>query len=202
VLLFADRNHFAYGAIKVTEEQTRVYKLGELTYMVCTGEGGDVNDFAQWASANLRLYKTRNGYELSPESVHHWLRQSIANRLRSENFWRVNLIVGGWDPYTNRSFLGSIDYLGNAVANQNFLFKGLSGQFCLGILDSLHKSDMTETEGLDAIRKCIAEVHRRVIISITSYDVLIISKKGVNQMTPIGASEIAALASAGVSVFA
>jgi hypothetical protein len=30
--------------------------------MVCTGEGGDVADFANWAAANLRLYKTRNGW--------------------------------------------------------------------------------------------------------------------------------------------
>lgn len=29
--------------------------------MLCTGEGGDTDDFANWAAANLRLYKTRNG---------------------------------------------------------------------------------------------------------------------------------------------
>lgn len=103
--------------------------------MLCVGEPGDVSDFGNWAQANLRLYKTRNGivftafaiyssvkfclgYELNPKSTHFWLRQNIAESLRTEDFWRVNLLVGGYDKFEGKAFLGHIDYLGNSIPDQ------------------------------------------------------------------------------------
>lgn len=106
--------------------------------MVCIGEKADVADFGNWAQANFRLYKTRNNYDLSPQAGHHWLRQNIANNLRSEDFWRVNLLIGGYDKIKNKAYLGSIDYLGNAIPDQNYLFSGFPGAFCYGLMDSLY----------------------------------------------------------------
>lgn len=64
----------------------------------------------------------RNGYELSPEATHFWLRKQIADALRSENYWRVDCLIGGFDDKHNKSWLSSIDYLGNGIENQVFLF--------------------------------------------------------------------------------
>ena len=185
VILSADKNAFAFGAINLAADVTKETKLGENLYMITTGEPADADNFSNWAQANFRLYQTRNGYELSPQAGHHWLRQSIAHNLRTEDFWQVNLLLGGYDKVQKKPFLGSIDYLGNGIPDQKYLFSGFPGRFCYGILDSLYKKDMTVEEGLDAVTKCLTEVKKRVIVKLTDFSVLVIDKDGVKHMPDI-----------------
>uniref|UniRef100_A0A915DI88 Proteasome subunit beta n=1 Tax=Ditylenchus dipsaci TaxID=166011 RepID=A0A915DI88_9BILA len=185
VILAADKDAFAHGAIAISDEYKKEIKLGEKTYMTCIGETGDVDDFGNWTQANLRLYKTRNGYELNPYSTHHWLRQNIASALRSEDFWRVNLLLGGYDDYKQKAFLSSIDYLGNGIADQNYLFSGFPGRFCYSIMDSLYKSDMNQEEALVLLHKCLAEAKKRVIVNFSTFTVLVIDKDGTQHLPDI-----------------
>src|SRR4051812_19245546 len=79
------------------------------------------------------------GYELSPRSTHHWLRQHIADNLRSEDYWQVNLLVGGYDTFEEKAFLSYVDYLANEYVDQNYLFVGFPGPFCYPSADSAYK---------------------------------------------------------------
>lgn len=111
------------------------------------------------------------GYEMSPKSSHHWIRQSIANSLRTENAYYVDALVGGFDDIEKKPFLGSVDYLGNGLADQPYLFRGFSGKFCYSILDRMYKPDMTEEEGITVLKKCLCEVKRRFIANLSSFEV-------------------------------
>lgn len=86
--------------------------------MTAIGEAGDVDNFGDWAKRNIYLYKLRHNYELTPKSAHHWLRQNIADNLRSEDFWRVDILVGGFDNTSEKAYLGAVDYLGTSLNNQ------------------------------------------------------------------------------------
>ena len=86
--------------------------------MQVIGESGDVSNFSDFAQRNMSLYKMRNGYELSPRATHFWLRKYIADALRSENYWRVDVLLGGYDDKENKAWLSSIDYLGNGIEEQ------------------------------------------------------------------------------------
>lgn len=55
---------------------------------------------------------------MSPRSCHHWIRRSIAEALRTEDYYIVDTLVGGYDPIEKKAFLGSVDYLGNGIADQ------------------------------------------------------------------------------------
>lgn len=91
--------------------------------MTAIGEAGDADNFGDWAKRNIYLYKLRHNYELSPRAAHHWLRKNIATNLRSEDFWRVDLLLGGFDEVEKKAFLGSVDYLGTGIADQVRCFK-------------------------------------------------------------------------------
>jgi len=185
VILAADKSAFAHGAIVISDENNKEVKLGEKTYMTCVGEPGDVDDFGKWAQANLRLYKTRNGYELSPRSTHHWLRQHVAENLRSEDYWQVNLLVGGYDNFQKKAFLSYIDYLANEYVDQNYLYVGFPGRFCYAIADDSYKAGMTEEEGRALLQKCLIETKKRVIISFEKFSVLLIDKNGARHLPDI-----------------
>uniref|UniRef100_A0AC34F5U0 Proteasome subunit beta n=1 Tax=Panagrolaimus sp. ES5 TaxID=591445 RepID=A0AC34F5U0_9BILA len=184
-ILASDKAAFAYGAVSVSKEDNKNVKLGEKLYMSVIGEAGDVNNFSDWAQRNLSLYKMRNTYELSPYATHFWLRKSIAEALRSENYWRVDVLLGGYDDKESKSWLSSIDYLGNGIEQQNYLFRGFTGRFCYAIMDTLYRPDMTLEEAMDAVKQCIQESKKRFVANLPSFNVLVIDKEGAHHVEDI-----------------
>ncbi|XGW22443.1 hypothetical protein V3C99_005014 [Haemonchus contortus] len=185
VILASDKATFAYGAVLADSENDKEYRLGKKLTMMCIGEEGDVAQFGDWTKRNIRLYAIRNGYELCPRSAHHWIRRGIAEALRTEDYYAVDILLGGYDDKENKAFLGSVDYLGNGLDDQPYLFRGFCGRFCYAIMDREYKKNMTEEEGLSLLHKCIAEAKRRFVANLPGYKVVIIDKKGYRQLTDI-----------------
>ncbi|KAE9555477.1 hypothetical protein FO519_001332 [Halicephalobus sp. NKZ332] len=178
IILASDKSAFAYGAIVVSREHDKAVKLGQKTYMQVIGESGDVSNFSDFAQRNMSLYKMRNGYELSPRATHFWLRKYIADALRSENYWRVDVLLGGFDDKENKAWLSSIDYLGNGIEDQNYLFRGFPGRFCYAIMDTMYHPRMTQDEGIAAVKRCINESRSRFVANLPDFNVMIIDKNG------------------------
>ena len=57
--------------------------------MTAVGESGDTNQFAEFITKNIQLYKMQNGYELSPSGAANFTRRNLADYLRS----RVCLVL-------------------------------------------------------------------------------------------------------------
>lgn len=101
-------------------ENDKEYRLGKKLTMMCIGEEGDVAQFGDWTKRNLQLYSVRNGYEVSPSCAHHFVRRSIAEGLRSQDHYTVDVLIGGYDDKEDKAFLGSVDYLANGLGQQVF----------------------------------------------------------------------------------
>ncbi|CAJ0593904.1 unnamed protein product [Cylicocyclus nassatus] len=182
VILASDKATFAYGAVLADDNNDKEYRLGKKLTMMCIGEEGDVAQFGDWTKRNIQLYAIRNGYELSPKSAHHWIRRGIAEALRTEDYYAVDILLGGYDDKEEKAFLGSVDYLGNGIGNQSYLFRGFCGRFCYAILDKEYKKNMSEAEGLSLLNKCIAEAKKRFVANIPGYKVVVIDKNGYRQL--------------------
>ncbi|MFH4973605.1 hypothetical protein AB6A40_000314 [Gnathostoma spinigerum] len=182
VLLAADKSCFAYGAIVVTDDHDKRFDLGDKLVMLCIGEDGDVEQFGDWCKRNIQLYKLRYGYEMSPKSCYHWIRRGIAETLRTPDYFIVDTLIGGYDDFAKKAFLGSVDYLGNGMADQRFLFRGFSGRFCYALLDKVYKKDMPVEQGIEAMKQCLREAKKRFVINLPSYQMLIIDKDGLRQL--------------------
>ncbi|RCN33124.1 hypothetical protein ANCCAN_21053 [Ancylostoma caninum] len=79
----------------IRNDNDKEYRLGKKLTMMCIGEEGDVAQFGDWTKRNIRLYAIRNGYELCPKSAHHWIRRGIAEALRTEDYYAVDVLLGG-----------------------------------------------------------------------------------------------------------
>ena len=53
----------------------------------------------------------RNGNDLSPSAMAHFVRGELASSLRSRKPYNVNLLLGGVDPITGAPSLYWLDYL-------------------------------------------------------------------------------------------
>ena len=63
--------------------------------MTAVGESGDTNQFAEFITKNIQLYKMQNGYELSPSGAANFTRRNLADYLRSRvrDYLNTNLSV-------------------------------------------------------------------------------------------------------------
>lgn len=56
--------------------------------MAVCGEAGHTDNFSEYIQKNVKLYKMRYTYELSPKATAHFTRRTLAEYLRSQ----VNLL--------------------------------------------------------------------------------------------------------------
>ena len=64
-------------------DQKKSYQLSDKLIMTAVGESGDTNQFAEFITKNIQLYKMQNGYELSPAGAANFTRRNLADYLRS-----------------------------------------------------------------------------------------------------------------------
>ena len=71
-----------------------------------------------------------------------------------------------------------LDYMGS-VNKVNFGCHGYAASFVLSIFDREWKEGLTEAEGIDLVKKCIAELQIRFLIHMPKFLVKIVDKNGI-----------------------
>ena len=79
----------------VLSDQRKSYQLSDKLVMTAVGESGDTNQFAEFITKNIQLYKMQNGYELSPSGAANFTRRNLADYLRSRvrNYLQENFPI-------------------------------------------------------------------------------------------------------------
>ena len=131
----------------------------------------------------------RNGYELSPKAAASFTRRNLADYLRSRTPYFVNLLMAGYDVNSGPE-LYFIDYLASCV-KVPYAAHGYGGFFSLSILDRYHKYDSTEEEAYILLKKCVREIHKRLIVNLPNFKVQKVSKEGIKELEPITAKNLA-----------
>jgi len=181
-LIAADMT-YAHSIVVMKTDEDKVYKLANKLSMAISGEQGDTNQFAEYISKNVQLYKMRNNYELSPREAAHFTRRILADNLRSRTPYHVNLLLAGYDDKTGPQ-LYYMDYLAS-VASVDYAAHGYGGFFSLSIMDRNYLPTFTREQGYDLLKKCVKEVHTRLIVNLPNFKVQIIDKDGVQTLPPI-----------------
>jgi 20S proteasome subunit beta 4 len=126
----------------------------------------------------LMAYSKRNGSELSPYEVSSFVRSSLAKSLRSKNPYNVNLLLGGFDPITDKPELYWIDYLASS-ARVPYAAHGYAQYYCLSLLDKHHHPDIDFEQGMKILRMCTDELKRRLPIDFKGVLVKVVTKDGI-----------------------
>jgi len=165
--------------LKASDDKTR--ELNKHTLMAFSGEAGDTIQFAEYIQANAQLYSMRNNIDLSPSATSSFVRGELAQALRSRKPYNVNLLLGGFDPVTNKPSLYWIDYLA-ARAALPYAAHGYAQYYCLSILDKHHHPDIDFEQGMKVLRMCTDELKRRLPIDFKGMTVKVITKDGIREV--------------------
>uniref|UniRef100_A0A0K8TSM5 Proteasome subunit beta n=1 Tax=Tabanus bromius TaxID=304241 RepID=A0A0K8TSM5_TABBR len=189
VMVAADKTH-AHSIVVMKNDENKIYKISDNLLMATIGEAGDTVQFTEYIAKNIALYKMRNGYDLSPKAAAHFTRRNLADYLRSRTPYFVNMFVAGYDEKEGAE-LQYIDYLANAKSVK-YGGQGYGGMFCASIFDRYHHDALTQEEAYDVLKKCVAEVHKRLIINLPNFKVSVVDKDGIRNLDDITTQTLAA----------
>lgn len=195
VLVASDRT-MIYSIIAVKHDEEKIYKLSEHLVMAVAGESGDTVQFAEFIGKNIQLYKMRNGFELSPSAAAHFIQRNLADYLRSRTPYQVNVLLAGYDVRTDTPELYYLDHLAT-MTKIPYAMHGYGGFFATSILDRYYKADVSVEEGVAILQKCVAEVQKRLIVSLPAFKVVMVNKDAIHELPDMRISpEIIGLPSA------
>ncbi|KAF5280306.1 hypothetical protein FQR65_LT03115 [Abscondita terminalis] len=188
VIVAADMTK-AQSIMVMKTDENKLHKLSDKLVMAISGEQGDTTQFAEYIAKNIQLYKMRNGYELGPKAASAFTRRNLAEALRSRSPYHVNMLLAGFDEQDGPQ-LFFVDYLAS-MADVKFSSHGYGGFFSTSIMDRYYSPELTENEAYGIIKKCVQEVHRRLIINLPNFKVQIIDKEGIRDLPSITAQALA-----------
>ncbi|UYV66715.1 PSMB2 [Cordylochernes scorpioides] len=179
VLLAAD-TMAAHSIISIKQDHNKLYQLSDHLGMLVSGESGDTVQFAEYISKNIQLFKMRNGFELSPQAAANYTRKNLADSLRTRNHYMVNLLLAGYDEKDGPG-LYYIDHLAT-MAKVPYAVHGYGGYFIYGLLDRYYRSDVEQKDAIEILRKCIAEIQKRLVLNLPSFKMWIIDANGIKDV--------------------
>lgn len=91
--------------------------------------------------------------------------------------YQTNLLLGGYDADAGSS-LYFMDYLAS-LAKVDYGAQGYAANFVLSVLDRDWKPNMTESEGLELIRRCMHELKTRFLLSQPVFLVKVVDSNGI-----------------------
>ncbi|KAG7440740.1 20S proteasome subunit [Guyanagaster necrorhizus] len=180
VIVAADTTS-ARSIVKMKVDEDKIKVLSPHLLMAYSGEPGDTIQFSEYVERNIRLFQIRNTYPLGPSAAASWIRRSLAESLRSRKPYAVNLLLGGYDTNKHEPHLFWVDYLGT-MTEVPFAAHGYGSYFVLSLLDRYHNPEASLEEGLATLKRCIAEVTKRVVVSPGQYKVKVVDKDGAREI--------------------
>ncbi|CAK1544370.1 unnamed protein product [Leptosia nina] len=167
--------------MKVYED--KLMKISDNLLMGVNGDTGDIAQFSQFISKNLKLYSVRNGYQLDTKAAVHFTRTNMADILRKGNPYVLNLLLAGYDEKEGGQ-LYTMDFLASCV-RLPFAAHGFGGLMSVSILNHYYKPNLTEVEAYEIIKLCVKEIHRRLFMNLPNFGVKTVSKDGVKTLPTI-----------------
>lgn len=168
------------SVLKDTDDKTR--QLNTHNLIAYTGESGDTVQFAEYVQANIQLYSMReNDLELSPKATASFVRNQLANSIRSRKPYQVSVLIGGFDTKTSTPSLNWIDYLGTQV-ELPYGAHGYAAFYCTSLFDRHYRPDMNLEEGLKLLKLSLQELEKRMPIDFKGVYVKVVDKDGVRNL--------------------
>ncbi|XP_061718047.1 proteasome subunit beta type-2 [Cydia pomonella] len=187
VMIAADQSN-SHSIMVMKDDEDKIHRISDKLVMGVIGDSGDTTQFAEYIAKNIQLYKMRNGYELGPTAAANFTRRNLAEYLRSRTPYFVNLLMGGYDK-ENGPELYFMDYLASSV-KVPFAAHGYGGFLSVSIMDRYHKPDATEEEAYEILKKCVAEVHKRLFVSLPNFQVTVVNRDGIKTLPTINAASM------------
>lgn len=179
VILAADKS-VAQSIVKMQDDDNKIVSIGENQLISSSAEVSVRKSFTKQVKCNLQYNYFRYNNKLITSEAANFTRNLVSSSLRSRNPMQVASLIAGFDD--GKPFLYLIEQLG-AIEKVSKGALGYSSYFLYGLMDDCYKADFSLSEGKDCIKKCIGELKTRFLINLVDFDVLVITKDGIEDIS-------------------
>nr|QBH72693.1 proteasome subunit beta type [Isotomurus palustris] len=172
-----------------SHDEDKFCSLSDKLLLAVVGESGDTTQFSEYIQKNIQLYKMCHEYEMSPKAAAHYTRRNLAEYLRSRTPYNVNLLLAGYDDGEKKASLYFMDYLASSV-ELPYCAHGYGSYFTLSTMDAYYKPDLTFEQGMELMRKCVAEIAKRLVINLPRFKVKAVDQNGIRFVGDINAKDL------------
>ncbi len=156
----------------------KLYRIDDHLVMTTAGLVGDAQILARYLKAEVELYSLEREEKI-PVGGAATLMANILNRTKFAPYY-VQLIVAGVD--SSGPHVYSLDAAGGAVEDI-YTSTGSGSPFVFGVLEDNYKEGMSVDEGVDLAIRAISAAMKRDSASGNGIDVVVITKKGYNELS-------------------
>ena len=160
----------------VSTDFTKTFALNDKVYVGLAGLATDVQTVHNLLEFRMQLYRLREEREMSPQVLSHLLSTLLYEKRFGPYF--VEPIVAGLDE-KGKPFLSSMDLIGAAVEDDDFVVSGTCTGNMYGMCESLYKPDLSPDALFETLAQALLSSVDRDAISGWGGVVHIITKDGV-----------------------
>ncbi|MGL6298189.1 MAG: archaeal proteasome endopeptidase complex subunit beta [Methanobacteriaceae archaeon] len=152
-VVFASERRASMGNLVAHKVAEKIFKIDDHIAATIAGSVSDAQSLMKVISAEVSLYRLRNGESISIESA-----SALASNILHSSPLYVQTLLGGVDEEGAKIY--SLDPAGGMIEDK-FISTGSGSPFSYGVLEDRVKEDITVDEGIDiAIRAIKAAMER------------------------------------------
>lgn len=155
-VVFATERRATMGNLIAHKATDKIFKIDDHIGATIAGGVGDAQSLMKYISAEVALYRLRNGARISVESA----ATLTANILHSSRFYPfyVQTLLGGFDD--NGPALFSLDPAGGVIGD-NVISTGSGSPVAYGVLEDRYNEDIDVEEGVEIAIRAIQSAMER-----------------------------------------
>lgn len=176
-VVFATERRATMGNLIAHKVADKIFKIDDHIGATIAGGVGDAQTLMKYISAEVTLYRLRNGAQISVESA----ATLTANILHSSRFYPyfVQTLLGGIDD--NGPALFSLDPAGGVIGDK-VISTGSGSPIAYGVLEDRYHDDIDVEEGIDVAVRAIQSAMQRDAFSGNGILVATVTKEGFKML--------------------
>lgn len=174
-VVFASEQRASMGNLVAHKVAKKIFKIDDHIATTIAGSVADAQSLMKVISAEVSLYKMRNGENISIESA-----SALASNILHSSPAYVQTLLGGVDE-TGASIY-SLDPAGGMIKD-SFISTGSGSTFSYGVLEDRVKEDMTVDEAIEVGIRAIKSAMERDTYSGNGILVATVTEKGFEMLS-------------------
>ncbi|MDI6719476.1 MAG: archaeal proteasome endopeptidase complex subunit beta [Methanomicrobiales archaeon] len=178
-VVLATEKRATMGYLIASKKAKKIYRIADRIGMTIAGGVGDAQQLARIMTVECSLYEIRRGKPITVAAASTLL----SNYLNQNRYfpYYVQLLVGGYDR--NGPSIFSVDALGGATREEEFIATGSGSPMALGVLEDQYHADLEEKEAADLAIRALKAAMRRDIASGEDISVVVIAADKYEEAT-------------------
>jgi proteasome beta subunit len=168
----------SYGAFIISKGGKKVFRITDTIGAACAGLVSDMQSLVRDVEAYANLYRLDSNRPITVKAT----AKLMANVLFNSRFMPLitQTIVAGIDD--EGASLYVLDVLGSLISDK-YAVVGTGAEIAIGVLEEEFKENMTLKEVKDLVARAIKSAISRDALSGNGVDLLVITKKGIEEET-------------------